>query len=521
MFKANNKTDKTRGRERSSVSVFEDREEGEWGMMDKRKKRREEEEEEEEEGEGREGRLWHIFTQFIGDTTIHGVKNASDSTKSVFDRAVWAVLVAVAVGSLLMLLSSLFLCYYEYPVRTLVTVSPTARLPFPSVTLCNLNGMEMSKLKAQDTETCNMTAVFQNLTLAGVHLAARKPWDVPVEDRTGSCQLLNQTFQKISRQAFADLNSTLMQCLWDEEEVSCDRLFTPVDLDSRRCFQFNAAAGAGRKASRSRGLYSGLEVILHVRQSEYSFSAIKSASAGIQVILHEPEEMVDELKGFVLSPGFTHYVQIVMTKYNFLPAPYKAFGENACVRDAELPEAVRQSSRQNVSYTRALCQYSCIHALAQAECGCRISETAFTENLSLPLCTMSDVFTCYYALYENLTRWHDSCACPELCHRTEYGVTMSSAYFPSLVAQRILHNLGIVSKQAARKNVLVLKLYYEDLISYEISHVPKYTVETILGTMGGQMGLLLGASLLSVAEVLHLLLTLCRRAARAFFFPAP
>ncbi|KAL8564733.1 hypothetical protein ACOMHN_003579 [Nucella lapillus] len=70
-------------------------------------------------------------------------------------------------------------------------------------------------------------------------------------------------------------------------------------------------------------------------------------------------------------------------------------------------------------------------------------------------------------------------------------------------------------KSCCRKNIFSLKIFFDDLVSYEVSHVPQYTMDNILGTIGGQMGLFIGASLLSLAELVYLLLTVGARAARA------
>ena len=93
------------------------------------------------------------------------------------------------------------------------------------------------------------------------------------------------------RPAFAALNTTLLACFWDGDMQPCDRLFSPLDLDHRRCFQFNGPkeehvgeeGGEGRRAyvSRAAGMTSGLQVVVNVRQEEYLFN--QELSAGAQV----------------------------------------------------------------------------------------------------------------------------------------------------------------------------------------------------------------------------------------------
>ena len=44
------------------------------------------------------------------------------------------------------MLIKLFNSYHKYPFKTSVTVTPTDQLPFPAVTICNLNSLEVSYL---------------------------------------------------------------------------------------------------------------------------------------------------------------------------------------------------------------------------------------------------------------------------------------------------------------------------------------------------------------------------------------
>ena len=93
-------------------------------------------------------------------------------------------------------------------------------------------------------------------------------------------QILNLTFHDVTHQAFADINTTFVSCFWDDQEEDCHQLFQPVDMSTRRCFQFNGQPD-GRRVSRLSGLSSGLQVVFNVRQEDYMYSDI--LAAGVQV----------------------------------------------------------------------------------------------------------------------------------------------------------------------------------------------------------------------------------------------
>lgn len=55
-----------------------------------------------------------------------------------------------------------------------------------------------------------------------------------------------------------------------------------------------------------------------------------------------------------------------------------------------------------------------------------------------------------------------------------------------------------------RSHMLSLNFYYENLAYYEITESPQYTWSDIVSSIGGSLGLCLGASLLSIVELLGL-----------------
>lgn len=53
-----------------------------------------------------------------------------------------------------------------------------------------------------------------------------------------------------------------------------------------------------------------------------------------------------------------------------------------------------------------------------------------------------------------------------------------------------------------KDHMLSLNFYYEDLAYYEIVESPKYNWSDIVSSIGGSLGLCVGASLLSLVELL-------------------
>ncbi|XP_076467648.1 acid-sensing ion channel 1A-like [Babylonia areolata] len=247
--------------------------------------------------------------------------------------------------------------------------------------------MQMSKLQAKDTPALNISMAVTVLSLLTSLLKEHVNIQKGILESHFPPEFLNMPVQDISRNVLADLNTTLVSCFWDGQEESCDVMFQPLDLGTRRCFQFNGQLHAPRRVSRMSGLTSGLQVLMNVRQDEYVFSDV--LSAGAQVILHEPGEMPDTInKGFLVSPGTSAACRTTMRKYNYLPEPFKAYGNEACVEDDDIDSGSTSwlLGTTNVSvYTSAFCRSVCVNVHTQTMCGCRFSDASYIWALSTPV----------------------------------------------------------------------------------------------------------------------------------------
>lgn len=64
----------------------------------------------------------------------------------------------------------------------------------------------------------------------------------------------------------------------------------------------------------------------------------------------------------------------------------------------------------------------------------------------------------------------------------------------------------INSIDEARKNMLAVKIFYEDLSYTYIEETPVWTELTLISSFGGQLGLFVGISLLSFVEIFELII---------------
>ncbi|XP_065941369.1 acid-sensing ion channel 4-like [Magallana gigas] len=95
------------------------------------------------------------------------------------------------------------------------------------------------------------------------------------------------------------------------------------------------------------------------------------------------------------------------------------------------------------------------------------------------------------------------CLCPTECEYDEYQARLSTGSFPAKNYQAVLNQMGIKN---IRETYLELAIYFESLGVLKVEQKPEYSSEDIIGLLGGQMGLFLGASLLTLTELIEVTL---------------
>ncbi|XP_010213654.1 PREDICTED: acid-sensing ion channel 4 [Tinamus guttatus] len=96
----------------------------------------------------------------------------------------------------------------------------------------------------------------------------------------------------------------------------------------------------------------------------------------------------------------------------------------------------------------------------------------------------------------------DRCSCPTPCNLTRYGKEISMVRIPNKGSARYLARKYNKNETYIRENFLVLDIFFEALNYEAIEQKKAYDLAGLLGDIGGQMGLFIGASILTILEIL-------------------
>ncbi|XP_043729327.1 acid-sensing ion channel 3 isoform X2 [Cervus elaphus] len=276
-----------------------------------------------------------------------------------------------------------------------------------------------------------------------------------------------------------------------------------------QCYTFNSGAdGAELLSTPKGGMGNGLEVMLDVQQEEYLpvWRDVEETpfEVGVRVQIHTQEEppLIDQL-GFGAAPGYQTFVSCQKQQLSFLPPPWGDCSSVSLDPDFE-PEAPgplgTPSPGLSPPYSLMGCRLACESRYVARKCGCRMMHMPG----SAPVCSPQQYKDCAHPALDALLR-KDACRCPNPCASTRYAKELSMVRMPSRAAARYLARKHNRSEAYIAENVLALDIFFEALNYEAVEQKKAYEMSELLGDIGGQMGLFIGASLLTILEILDYL----------------
>ena len=263
--------------------------------------------------------------------------------------------------------------------------------------------------------------------------------------------------------------------------------FTPVVTRLGMCYSFNSDA-TNISTSSAPGPRFGLQLLLDIHQEEYTDTL--DNDAGVAVVIHsqnEPPEPTES--GLMVPPG--HAARIGLTKkvvrddstgsscrkahtanFNFLPDTFD-YSMSACVADSYFTEIARQ-------------------------CGC-VDSSVLTRPSSGPFANLPDCGISHLCCSYDVFATSPPSGCLPACLYTTYSTTISYSAFPArytLTTADLLAETNLTMEQVQQD----LTVFFEELNIERQTTRDAYEVSALLSDIGGQLGLFLGASVVSILE---------------------
>ncbi|XP_053907553.1 acid-sensing ion channel 1 isoform X3 [Cuculus canorus] len=371
--------------------------------------------------------------------------------------------------------------YLEYHHLTLLSEEDSPEMTFPAVTFCNINRVRLSQLTHEDLLYLAPLVNYKPGMELGFTPAQPDPGD---EDKPLN---LYGFFNRTCHQ----LEDMLLSCSYRGEQCGPGD-FAVVFTRYGKCYTFNAGQdGKPRLITMKGGTGNGLEIMLDIQQDEYlpvwGETDETSFEAGIKVQIHSQDEppLIDQL-GFGVAPGFQTFVSCQEQRLIYLPPPW-----GDC-------KAVAGDSEFYDTYSITACRIDCETRYLVENCNCRMVHMPGDA----PYCTPEQYKECADPALDFLVeKDNEYCICEMPCNVTRYGKELSMVKIPSKASAKYLAKKYNKSEQYIGENILVLDIFFEALNYETIEQKKAYEVAGLLGDIGGQMGLFIGASILTVLEL--------------------
>ncbi|CAJ0934961.1 unnamed protein product [Ranitomeya imitator] len=418
--------------------------------------------------------------KFLKTTKIHGLIHLRTSRPlrhRLFFGAVFMVLLGFVISY------SLEHIFYlmSHPVQTNVKMTWVTELKFPAVTICRV------RQQKGVTQYPKMSAPpGHQIDELGLPMSSNESWK--------------------------DLDNMILKCMY--RGCNCtSHDFTPVYTRYGKCYTFNADK-RNPKVTRQGGMGNGLEIMLDIQQEEYlpiwRETNETSFEAGIRVQIHSQDEppYIHQL-GFGVSPGFQTFVSCQEQRLTYLPQPW-----GNCRSSAPSGEFLPGYSKYSIS----ACRLQCERQSVVRSCSCRMVHMPGNETICSPSKYISCADNTLDAMVEDS---NDNCTCPTPCDMTRYGKEISMVRIPNKGSARYLAKKYNRNETYIRDNFLILDIFFEALNYGTIKQKKAYDLASLLGDIGGQMGLFIGASILTILEIFDYVYELIRDKVNKLFRRKP
>ncbi|GAB0191502.1 acid-sensing ion channel 4 [Grus japonensis] len=434
-------------------------------------------------------------------TRIPGLHYMCTRPQSRLRRLLWSLAFLASAGLLATGTADRLHHLLSHPVHTRARLAWAPQLRFPAVTLCNPNRARFLRLTKPDLYSVGqwLGLAQENRSLVPEMLAVlgedRRTWLMRLANysRFLPPRRSERTMQSFFHRLGHQIEDMLVECRFQGERCGPQH-FTPVYTRYGKCYTFNGDRRNPR-VTRQGGMGNGLEIMLDIQQEEYlpiwRETNETSFEAGIRVQIHSQDEppYIHQL-GFGVSPGFQTFVSCQEQRLTYLPQPWGNC--RASVQGEQMLPGYD-------TYSIAACRLQCEKEAVVRSCHCRMVHMPGNESI----CSPNVYIECAdHTLDAAVEDSQERCSCPTPCNLTRYGKEISMVRIPNKGSARYLARKYNKNETYIRENFLVLDIFFEALNYEAIEQKKAYDLAGLLGDIGGQMGLFIGASILTILEIL-------------------
>ncbi|CAB3407348.1 unnamed protein product [Caenorhabditis bovis] len=286
----------------------------------------------------------------------------------------------------------------------------------------------------------------------------------------------------------------IQKCSFNGRECHVKNDFVEyLDPTYGACFTYGLRMG--NATNERSGPSYGLRLEVFVNVTEYLPT---TEAAGVRLTVHSiGEQPFPDAAGFSAPTGFVSSFGIRMKSMTRLPAPY-----GDCVKEGKTADFIYTDK----SYNTEGCQRSCIQKHLAQTCGC--GDPRFPPYRETKNCAVDDPYKreCIKREMHVATRNSKKlgCVCKQPCNQEVYSVSYSASRWPAVAGDLSGCPLGMPAHHCLnykREQGSMIEVYFEQLNYESLLESEAYGLPNLLSDFGGQLGLWMGVSVITIMEV--------------------
>ena len=463
-------------------------------------------------------KIKNVFVDVAQSSTIHAIPNIFRTKRNIL-KLIWTVAFLAFFGFFLFQTYTSVCDYLSHEVVTKITINYQTQIEFPAITICNSNPLTTD----YSYDVVNQFLIKNDLLIKMNSSYFPNKYFINEKNNISydlSLKLLLMKYYTLTN-IFNNTNRTNFGQTIDQMLISCkislepcfskdfDRFFHPY---FGNCFKYSAKkyiSRPGKMNALSIELFSGeVDDIL-------SFGQVY----GIHVFVDNISVPLSHDSGIDISTGMETNLIIDRLDVNKIEDPY-----SNCLNDLESFEYYKLITSYNQTYRQKDCFPICLQNFLLAECGCydsnHLIENKKDHRMCLNLTELYCVFFKYRQFYSPDSKPYKNCTkyCPLECQFRYYGLKAFTNNYPTEVyAKALIEETNLTSRfkhkanltfEKIKNSILSLNIYYDELKYTQIDEIIKTQLFDLISNIGGNVGLFIGASFLSLLEFLEFLIEL-------------
>jgi hypothetical protein len=359
---------------------------------------------------------------------------------------------------------------------------------FPKVTFCNLNPLTTEYAYNQSQIGVNI----QNLTIAE------------------------------KKKLGHDLNDILIDCLFNLKQCDSNNFVWSYDPWYGNCYTFNSEFDsngikinleksniAGYKFGLQFTLYVNIyEKFIFVNKNEVGKNSLVKGFGAVIRIENSSYSTSSDTNALFLSPGHTTFISVDREFKSILAKPFSncevtdSFGSNSYLYNLIV--------RSELVYSQQLCFTQCLQRNFIDKYNCSFSFLPSIFNAST--CNSNVTLVIQEAIYKFDSNFiNDICLplCPLECKQNKYQTSISSNQMNNAHYNQYIPLIPNIANDFINRTLDAtlsfagVIVYYDSLMYRESIESPQMSIASLLGSIGGNLGLFLGVSVFSLCEVIE------------------